>query len=145
MSVHTEPTQAKVDRTTATLPQTTAAALFNVSGGRVTINQILGEVTVAIQNQANNAKLQFTPTGGTTIDLCTELDIAADEVGTLYSMTGNPSHAMRESSSPINPQELPVIVQIGAIKLSCSANNTGSVKWTIYYTALDSGAAIEAA
>ena len=36
----------RVDRATATLPQTTAAAIFNVLVGRVAVTQIIGEVTM---------------------------------------------------------------------------------------------------
>src|SRR2546423_15412209 len=72
---------AKVDRATATLPQTTAAAIFTITGGRVCINLIVGEVTVVIQTQANNTKLKSVPTTGSTVDLCAVKDITALEVG----------------------------------------------------------------
>ena len=71
----------RVDRATAALPQTAAAAIFTVTGGRVAIMGILGEVTTAIQNQANNTKLTANPTVGTSVDLCAVLSIANDEVG----------------------------------------------------------------
>ena len=84
----------KVDRPTATLPQTTAHALFTVVGGRVAITQIVGEVTTIIQTQANNTKLTATPDIGTAVDLCTVLSISADEVGCLYGITGLNTDAM---------------------------------------------------
>ena len=134
------------------LPATTAGAIFNVAGGRVAITQIIGEVTTAIQNQANNAKLQFVPTGGTAIDLCDVLNIANDAVGTLYSIDGTPNVAMKNISkladcvTPSTLQQTKQIpIGIGAINLNCSATNTGKIKWTTYYIAMDDGSYIEAA
>jgi hypothetical protein len=71
----------RVSKAAAALPQTGASALFNVTGGRVMILGIVGEVTVAIQNQANNTKLVANPDTGTSVDICAVLNTAADEVG----------------------------------------------------------------
>ena len=58
-----------VVRATATLPQTTAEALYTITGGRILLVSIIGEVTTVIQTQANNTKLTFNPTatGATSI------------------------------------------------------------------------------
>jgi hypothetical protein len=136
----------KVDRATATLPQTAASALFTVSGGRVAITQIIGQVTTAIQNQANNTKLIANPTTGTDVDICAVLSIANDEVGCLYGITGLNSDAMIGINAGALPaQTRDVIVNVGTIDLDCAANNTGSVKWTLFYYPIDSGAAVVAA
>lgn len=137
---------SRVDRATATLPQTAAAAIFNVTGGRVAITQIIGEVTTAIQNQACNTKLTATPTTGTAVDLCAVLSIANDEVGCLYGITGTNSDAMLGINAGLLPgQQRSSIVGIGTIDLNCAASNTGSVKWTIFYVPIDDGAAVTAA
>jgi hypothetical protein len=133
------------ERASDILPQAGSYPLFNVVNGRVAITQIIGEVTVEIEDLATETKLQFTPTDGTTVDLCTELDIAADEVGTLYGITGNPTQAMRESASVLNPQDSDIIVGEGTIDLNCAEESTGEIKWTIYYIAMDEGAYIETA
>lgn len=136
----------RVDRATATLPQTTASAIFNVVGGRVAITQIIGEVTVAIQNQANNTKLVANPTTGSDVDICAVLSIANDEVGTLYGISGLNSDAMIGINAGALPGQVRnVIVPVGTIDLNCAASNTGSVKWTIYYIPLDDGAYVTAA
>lgn len=138
-----------VNRTTAALPQTTASALFTVSTGRVIVTSIIGEVTTVIQTQANNTKLQFNPDDtGATQDLCAVLDITADPVGTMYSITGTPATAMQDAlnflpSSKVLSQ--PLVLKPGAIELNCAASNTGSVKWTLTYWPLDTGAKIVAA
>lgn len=136
----------KVERATATLPQTTAAAIFNILGGRIILTSIVGEVTTLIQTQANATKLTSNPTTGTSVDMCATLDITADEVGCLYGITGLPSDALVGTNAgfapiPYRHQCLPV----GTIDLDCAASNTGSVKWTLTYIPLDDGAYVEAA
>lgn len=152
MTVHNESSAKRVSdfgqfvaRATAGLPDAESDAIFNVSGGRVMITQIIGEVTTAIQNQANNLKLQFTPTGGSAIDLCDVVDIANDPIGTMYTMTGEQGYALQKSTGLIRKQKEQVIVNAGAISINCSADNTGSVKWTLYFVVLDDGAYVEAA
>jgi hypothetical protein len=135
-----------VERATATLPQTTVEALFNVVGGRVAITQIVGQVTTAIQTKANNTKLVSNPTNGTDADLCAVLDITADEKGTLYGITGDSSDALiGVNAGALQGQTVDVIVPSGTIDLSCAASNTGAVKWTLFYYPIDDGAYVEAA
>ena len=137
---------ARVDRATATLPQTTASALFTVSGGRVAITQIVGEVTTVIQTQANNTKLTSAPTTGTAVDICAVLDISADEVGCLYGISGLNSDALIGLNAGALPaQSRYVVIPIGSINLDCAASNTGSVKWTLFYVPIDAGAVVTAA
>lgn len=137
----------RVDKPTATLPAGVAGALFNVIGGRVAIlGGILGEVTTVIQTQANNTKLVANPTVGTSVDLCTVLDISADEVGCLYGVTGNVGDALVGADAGYAPlPEQPLVVAEGTIDLNCAATSTGSVKWSIWYVPVDDGAYIEAA
>jgi hypothetical protein len=136
----------KVDRAAAALPQTAAGSLFTVTGGRIAVTSIVGEVTTVIQTQANNTKLQSVPTVGTTVDLCAVLDITAKEVGALFGVTGLFSDALvgGTAGATVLPRN-PVIVPIGAIKLNCAASNTGAVKWSITYIPLDDAASVAAA
>jgi hypothetical protein len=136
----------RVERATAALPQTTQSALFTVSGGRVLLTSIVGEVTTAIQNQANNTKLVANPTTGTDVDICAVLNVAADEVGCLYGITGLFSDALvgANAGAGVVPRN-PVVLPIGTLDLSCAASNTGSVKWAITYIPLDNGASVAAA
>jgi hypothetical protein len=153
VSVHIQGSQlrallagVRVDRATAALPQTTQSALFTVTGGRVLVTSIVGEVTTAIQNQANNTKIVANPTAGTDVDLCAVLNVAADEVGCLYGITGLFSDALvgANAGATVVPRN-PVVVPVGTIDLSCAASNTGSVKWSLTYIPLDDGAAVAAA
>lgn len=136
----------RVERAAAALPQTAAAAIFNITGGRVLITQIFGEVVTAIQNQANNTKLTANPTVGTSVDMCAVLSIANDEAGCLYGITGLPSDAMVGTNAGLTQgQNRGQILNTGSIDLDCAASNTGTVKWTCFYIPLDPGAAVAAA
>lgn len=136
----------QVNRATAALPATTAEALFTVAGGRVAITNIVGEVTTVIQTQANNTKLTANPTTGTSVDLCTVLDITAKEVGALFSVSTFVTGALvgGTAGAALLP-DAPVVVNVGTIDLDCAATNTGAIKWSIWYLPLDDGASIEAA
>lgn len=140
---------ARVDRATATLPQTTAAAIFTIAGGRVAILSIIGEVTTVIQTQADATKLTFDPTDtGATQDLCATTDITADAVGTIYSITGTPATGLQDALNFLSPNKglaNPLILKPGSILLDCAASNTGSVKWSLFYVPFDDGATVVAA
>ena len=133
-----------VERATATLPQGVAHALFTITGGRITVKALVGEVTGAIENLANNTKIKLNPTAtGLDQDLCATLDIANDAVGELYAITGTVGDAM-VSDLLIGNGTLasPLVLSAGLIELDCGANNGGSVKWDIIYVALDTNATV---
>lgn len=136
----------RVDRATATLPQTAQAALYTIAGGRVLVLGIVGEVTTVIQTQANNTKLVGNPTTGSDVDLCAVLSITAKEVGALFGITGLFSDAMvgANAGATVAPRNA-VILPVGTLDLNCAASNTGSVKWSVWYVPLDDGATLVAA
>ncbi len=136
-----------VSRATATLPQTAAAAIFTVSGGRVLVLGLVGEVTTVIQTQANNTKVKSNPTAtGATQDLCAVLNITAHAVGELYTISGTVGDALRNDLLIGNPiLQDPLVVSEGDIELDCAASNTGSVSWDLIYVPLDNGASVAAA
>lgn len=135
-----------VDRAAATLPQTATGALFTITGGRILVLAIVGEVTVVLGATATNAKILSTPTTGTAVDLCAVAAIASKEAGALFGITGTFGDAMvvANAGATVLPDR-PIVVPIGAIGLNTSANNTGSVKWTLRWLPLDSAAAVVAA
>ena len=139
----------KVDRATATLPQTTAAAIFTITTGRVVLTSIIGEVTVIVQTQANATKLVSNPTVGTDVDLCATLDITAAEVGALLGITGTVGDALALAAAGGGATYIPrgpwLVLPVGTIDLNCAASNTGSIKWSCTYFPYDDGAAIVAA
>lgn len=137
----------KVDRAAAALPAAaTPQALFTIAGGRVLLTQIVGEVTTVIQTQANNTKLTSNPTTGADLDVCAVLDISADAVGTLYSITGTLADALAGAGPGAVPgMAKPIVLPVGTLDLNCAATNTGAVKWTAFWVAIDDGATVVAA
>jgi len=133
----------RVSRATAALPQTTAETLVTITGGRVILANIIGEVTTVIQTQADNTKLVFNPTEtGASTDICAVLNITAKAVGTLFSITGTVATALQSGLWLTTTMATPLILSEGTIDLDCAASNTGSVKWDVYYLPLDEGATV---
>ena len=135
----------KVERPTATLPQTAAAPIFNILGGRVTMLAILGEVTTVL-GAVGNMSLEATPTVGTLAALSAVLAANALEAGTLLSIDGTLATAMLGvSAGGTAIQSKPVVLPVGTLNLRLSASSTGSVKWTLLYVPIDDGAYVTAA
>ena len=135
----------KVERPTATLPQTAAAPIFNILGGRVAMLGILGEVTTVL-GAVGNMSLEATPTVGTLAALSTVLAAGTLQAGTLISITGAVGDAMLGvNAGGVAMQRGPVVLPVGTLNLRLSASSTGSVKWTLFYVPIDDGASVEAA
>lgn len=126
-------------RQTQTLPQTATESIFSIEGDGLVLLGIVGEVTVAIELQANDTRLLFNTDGtGSDVNLCANLDITNDAVGTMYSTVGVLLTAMKSTSQgvviPVDNIPAPgVVLNAGDIQLVCAASNDGSVKWSIVY------------
>lgn len=133
---------AYAQRATATLPASTSKPIFAITG-KVLITHLLGEVTTVIQAQANATKLTTVPNGGSAADLCATNDINADAVASYYTITGLAASAMINDTTAAGIKVAnPFVLAAGTINLSCAATNTGSIKWTIGFVPLESGATI---
>lgn len=138
-----------VTRATAALPQTTAAAIFTVTG-LCLLKRIVGYVTVQIGAVANATKLQANSTGaGATTDLCTALDINGHAVDSRYEITGTFANAMvRTLDVPLaKVQVTDVVLPPGTIDLDCAGSDggTGRIRWSVTYVPMEAGAQIVAA
>lgn len=136
-----------LERSAALPPQTADQALFRITGGKIRLTSILGEVTTAIGAVANATKLKHNPSGvGSDVDLCATLDINADAVGQVYSIVGVLATAMKSTTlwAVVPADNIPwpgVILGPGDIELDCAGSSvTGAIKWTITYELVDSGA-----
>jgi hypothetical protein len=133
-------------RPTGNLAQTGDLELFRISGGKVRILGIYGEVTTVIQTQANATKLKHNPDGtGSDVDLCATLDITADAVRTIYTIVGVLATAMKSTTLGVvvpadNIPAPGIVLDEGAIELDCAASNTGQVQWTVEWVPVDPGA-----
>lgn len=132
----------RVERATSALPQSTSTTLFTVTGGRIILTGILGEVTTAVQAQATTIKLTSVSTvGSVTTDMCTTVDLTGAAVGTILGITA-PGSAATIGSSVGQPNE--TIVQAGIIRATTVASSTGAMKWTVTYVPFDDGATLVA-
>lgn len=135
----------QLDRETATLPATTYGALFTITGGKVVLTSMIGEVTTVIHSQTTNIKITATPTTGTAVDIATNLDTNADAVQSLYgigayvaAMTGGTGAT---NISPANG----IVINAGTLGITTGATSTGSIKWSITYIPLDDNAYVTVA
>ena len=136
-----------VSRATAALPATALGAIFTVTGGRIMIRSLVGEVTTIIQAQACTVKVTSTPTTGTAVDLCAaSASISGLEVGGRLALPAAAATAMVTGNAGATQNDLTRwLVPIGSIGITTSATNTGSVKWDLVYVPFDSGAQVVAA
>lgn len=134
----------KVEKSTGTLTAATIS-LFTVSGGKVLLTSIVGEVTTAI-TVANSYKLQHNPTVGTTADLCTATDIGTTDTpaGSLLSFQGLAGDSIIQAPGKIATLKQPLVLTAGVIE-SVSAGTDGVIKWALTYVPLDDGASVAAA
>ena len=157
----------RVERATAVLPDTAYGALFTITGGKVAIMAIVGELTIACDATATNLKLTATPTTGTAVDVATNVAVASKEIGCLLGVSAYAAALVAANAGATPVAQPPFIVNtgtlgltssatqvgsakwevlnIGTIDLDCAASNTGSVKWTLFYVPIDDGANIVAA
>lgn len=138
-----------VSRAAATLPQTGAQNIFTITGGRILLVALVGEVTTIIQAQATTVKVTSTPTTGSAIDLsAATTDINALEVGGRITLANPPAAATALVKTNAGYTDLPgvnTIVPIGALSYTTGASSTGALKWDLIYVPLDTGAAVVAA
>lgn len=123
-----------------TLPATTSKNLFQVVG-KVRITAIWGEVTTAIQAQANATKFTHTPTGGSATDMCATVDINGAAVGRFVSVIGTTAAtaAVLGAAGATPAMSTPWVLNAGIVKLSCAATNTGAMKFGVIWEPLENG------
>lgn len=146
----------RIVREAAALPQNATGNLFRVTGGKILLTSIVGQVTVEVVCAgAGNTNLIHTPTTGAAVatDLCGVLDLSAGDNGAvdaILTITGTVGDALvsdeKAGSDAPSMSALLLILQPGVIAVQQThADTTGSIKWVMEYVALDSGAAVKRA
>ena len=137
------------ERSIAKAPSNIATGdLFSVVGGPILVAQLVGLVTTVVETQACTLKVLVDPTTGAgTTDVCANhANISADAAGTLYYVTGDFSDTLQEMDPASNGAvEAPTTYDLngpwlcapGTIELSASDTNTGVIRWSMLYKALD--------
>jgi len=122
--------------------------IFTVAGGRIMVTQILGQFTIACAT-ASSIQLIANPAAllGTARNMCALLLVNGFQVGDLLGITGVNTDPMipPAPSGTVEAQTMGVIVQIGAIELLCNLVGPGSIRWTLKWIPIDTGAAVVAA
>ncbi len=135
----------KVDQPAKTVPQNALSALFTVSGGRVLVTGVVGEVTTVIGGTTPAAKLVANPTVGTDSDIVTAVAITDDPVGNLYGIS-TVGGALKVLESVAGLGQEPFVLKAGTLDLHVSAADaTGAIRWSLFYIPLDTGASVAAA
>ena len=136
-----------VSRATASLPQTAQTAIFTVSGGRILIKYLIGQVTTVVQGQATTAQFIGTPTTGTAVNLSNSTaDLNAAEVGatiTLAATLGGTAVLNNAGANIVQPQLF--LINAGTIDFKTGASSTGAMKFDLVYLPLDAAARVVAA
>lgn len=145
-----------------TLPATTTAHLFSVTGGRILLTSVTGVVGTVIQAQACTISIGNTPSGGAAsvasiaaasasvsgLAVGSPLGVPAFAAGAPVALvlgTVNGVLPAVDAGVPISASPAGIcIVPAGNIDWTTSATNTGAVAWTITYLPYDVGASATA-
>ncbi|MCJ7564814.1 MAG: hypothetical protein MUP52_09530 [Candidatus Aminicenantes bacterium] len=134
----------RVDRPTAVA--TATVPIYTVTGGRVAINLLLGEVTTALDAGANLCTLAAHPTVGALTNLATTVDWDAMAIGTLISVSGVVGDALQVGTGAVRGQDVPWVMGVGHIEpVMAAAAAAGRIKWSLWYTPIDTDAVVTAA
>jgi hypothetical protein len=136
-----------VAKAAATLPATTTQHLFVVTGGRVLVTLVFGEVTTIIQSTDPVIKVTATPTVGTAVDVASTVDISSLEVGGKLIVEGDGTAIVKGNSGCAfwaNGAH-DFIIWTGYLDLISGATKTGATKWDLYYFPIDDGALVVSA
>ncbi len=142
----------RVQRAAADIFDGTTTSLFTIGTGRVLVTLITMQNSIAACDAtANNVKLVANPTTGTSTDMCAVLDVASDEINTLYGITGTPADALVQSgaanSGMVPTQAIGQIIDAGTIDLSSSGDSGAGAADTqtsvdLWYVPIDDGATV---
>lgn len=139
----------KVDRTTAALPQTALGNIFTVSGGRVVITSVVGEVTTVLGAGANSLTIGYAPTVG--VGDAAALGGGASSLATAAVGThvvSNPGGDVFVDLATQAGTPLPLggfVVDPGSVTVTTTGSVTGSVKWSITYIPFEDAGIVVAA
>ncbi len=136
-----------VSRATSNLPATAALNIFTVSGGRILVVSLVGEVTTVIQAQACTVKVTSTPTAGSAVDLsAVSASISGLEVGGKLTLPAAAATALvTGNAGGVIGRQANWVIPAGSLSYTTSATNTGQIKWDLTYVPLDAGAQVVAA
>jgi len=134
-----------VSRAAAALPSTAIGTIFNITGGRILIVSLSGQVATLLSG-TNSTTVGLTPTYNST-----SAPAALSSAGIIPTAAGSPivskldggALIVAASGSVIAPS--PWLATPGAVTITTASTVTGTVGWEILYVPLDNGAQVAAA
>lgn len=137
-------------RPTAALPQTATQTIFNCSGA-IVITSLVGRVTSALGATVTTLSIGVTPSGGGSaqnagLASATAITSAAANVALSLGATLGAALQVSAAGAPVlivTPGGL--YVPAGAITITTSASDTGSVKWDMTWVSFDDNAGVTVA
>ena len=114
-------------RTAQDLFDGTTTSIFTITG-LVEITSLVIHTTVgALDATTDNVKITANPTTGSSVDICANLDVASDEQGTIYSITGTLSDALvGTTAGAVAGMAKGVVVNTGTLDLTSSGDSNDS-------------------
>lgn len=138
-----------ISRAAATIPQTGSQNIFTVTGGRILIVALTGQVTTVIGGTATTLKVTNTPTSGTATDIASATAITSKEVGTLLGLPLTPGSALVVGANAGAAVQVPGhqgwLIEPGTLSVTTSASTTGAISYDLVYIPYDTGASVAAA
>jgi hypothetical protein len=129
------------------LPQNTTANLYAVSGGAVLVTGMFGLVSSALGATPTNMRVGTSNAISAIGAVVAVTSLAAGSF--IVPSNGGPgsgANTLFTGSVVWLPASIdrinPVIVSTPNITWSCDANNTGQVRWFLYYVPIDAGAVV---
>ena len=137
-----------VTKSAVSLPQTATTTLYTVSGGRILVTSLVGQVSTVIGGTAVTVALGTAPTVGTaaTGGIASATAVTSKEVGTFVSLNTSAGSALvvggnAGASVNVNTNSA-LVVSAGTITWTTSATNTGQMQWYLAYLPIDAGATV---
>jgi len=122
--------------------------LFTITGGPILVTEFVGIVTTVIGNTTATCQIKevVTEPAGT-VNLSTAVAITSDAAGTSYTFTvATPGILIPTDAGCLDQvPQLRWLCPIGTINATCSAANTGVIKWYIGYYMLSQYSTVTAA
>ena len=139
----------RVSKAAANLPQGTTQDIFVVSGGRVLITLLYGQVGTILGATANNLSVNSNPTAaGTTYIIASAIEGNALEANSFLVVEGDGTALMitgKAGAGPIISGTGRWICPTGTITFECVGSTTGTTSWECFYFPLDDGAQVVSA
>ncbi len=141
----------RVDRDAALVTNATVN-IFTVTGGRVLLLGLLGEIAVDIAATANTLQITHLTTDATAVvtALCiASADIQSMAAGRMFTLPAAVGSALAisvGSSAAVFNVAPSYALKVGGLRLvGTGAPATGTIKWSVWYVPIDDGAYMTAA